>query len=195
MNNKLHELVFTLDYSSETKKQYAQAKDAFKSLIEHQKKCPVETNITLNLFGSAYITLADNVPIDELKLNKNPFDINGICPFIDSAVRTIDDVGERLSKTPEDQRPSKVIVTLVILGKDNASKRYTYPQLAEKIKHQTEVYNWTFYLMTDLSINMEKLGISGDKTFMVDLSYENSFADEYKKLSDGIYALRTGKTD
>lgn len=190
MNNNLHELVFLFDQSSKIGNLYGEAQKGFKELIENQKKCQTDTNVTICVFGSDYANIADNVPIAKVKMGKEPFELSGTCPFIDSAVRVIDEVGARLSKTPENDRPSKVIVVLVNFDRDNASKSCTYDQLAEKIKHQTEVYKWSFYLLTDFSINMEKLKLPEENAFIVKLSEKNSFADEYRSLSDSISRLR-----
>ena len=190
MNCNLHELVFLLDQSSKISDLYGEAQKGFKNLLESQKKCQTDTNVTLCVFGSDYANIADNIPISKVKMGNEPFELSGTCPFVDSAVRVIDEVGARLSKTPEYDRPSKVIVILVNFDRDNASKSYTYDQLAEKIKHQTEVYKWSFYLLTDFSINMEKLGIPEENTFIVKLSEKNSFTDEYRNLSGSISELR-----
>ncbi len=191
MNNNLHELAFLFDQSSEISSCYAEAQKGLQGLLDSQKKLSVSTNVTVSIFGSDYVNIADNMPIEKFKIGKSPIELSGTCPFIDSAVKLIDDMGVRLAKTPEDKRPSKIIVVLVNFGRDNASKNYTYPQLAERIKHQTEVYSWSFYMLTDFSINMEKLGIKEDSTFLVKRSDKNSFIEEYKNLSDAIAALRT----
>lgn len=190
MNNNLHELVFLFDQSSTISDLYGEAQKGFKNLIESQKKCLTDTNVTISIFGNEYENVSDNIPISKVKISMEPLELSGTCPFVDSSVRIIDEVGARLSRTYEDARPSKVIVVLVNFGRDNASKSYTYDQLAEKIKHQTEVYKWSFYLLTDFSINMEKLGIPEENTFIVKLSEKNSFASEYQKLSDSILSLR-----
>lgn len=190
MNNNLHELVFLFDQSSKISDHYSEAQKGFKNLIESQKQCRTDTNVTISVFGGNYENIADNVPIAKIKISNELPELSGTCPFVDSAARIIDEVGARLSRTPEYDRPSKVIVILVNFDRDNASKSCTYNQLAEKIKHQTEVYKWSFYLLTDFSINMEKLGIPEENTFIVKLSEKNTFADEYRNLNDSISELR-----
>ena len=133
MNSNLHELVFLFDQSSKISEHYGEAQKGFKDLIESQKKCPKDTNVTISVFGSDYVTVAENTPIEKVKIGKGPFELSGTCPFVDSAERVIDEVGARLSRTIEYDRPSKVIVVLVNFDRDNASKSCTYGQLAEKI--------------------------------------------------------------
>lgn len=196
MNSNLHELIFIMDQSAEIKDKLEEATNEFKKLISAQKKLPVKANLTADIFGSEYLTAFDNVPLEKVKFTKDPpFPTSGECPLIDSAVKAIDDVGIRLNATWENDRPSKVIVTIVTFGRDNASKKHTYEELAEIIKHQTEVYKWTFFLMTDFSINMEKLGIPEDNTIIIKKKEEGAFKKAYEELNEKLTALRTPKEE
>lgn len=190
MNSNLHELVFLLDQSTEIKDQIEEAQKGFKNLIVQQKKASYNTNVTLNVFGNDYWQISDGLPIQKFKTEKELFPLSGVCTLLDSAAKTVDDVGVRLCKTNENDRPSKVIVVLVTYGRDNASKKYTYPQLAEMIKHQTEVYKWTFLLLTDFSINMEKLNIPEENTIIVKKREKNGFTDAYAELNKRITEIR-----
>lgn len=190
MNDNLQELVFILDQSASIKDHLETASKSFKKLISDQKKLPVQTNVTTNIFGSDYVTLFNGLPIEKVKFTQKLFPTSGVCPLIDSAVRSIDAVGERLSNTPEQDRPSKVIVTIVTFNRDNASKKHTFEELAERIRVQTEVYKWKFYLITDFSINMEKLGIAEDDTIILKKSDPDAFKTAYGELNKKITALR-----
>ena len=89
--------------------------------------------------------------------------------------------------------PLQTNVTIVTFNRDNASKKHTFEELAERIRHQTEVYKWQFYLITDFSINMEKLGISEENTIILKKSQPDAFKTAYEELNDKITALRTGE--
>lgn len=191
MNDNLHELVFILDQSASIKDHLETASASFKKLISSQKKLPVRTNITTDIFGSDYVTLFNGLPIEKVKFTQKIFPTSGVCPLIDSAVKAIYDVGARLSNTPEEDRPCHVIVTIVTFNRDNASKKHTFEELAEIIKHQTEVYKWHFYLITDFSINMEKLGISEENTIILKKDQPDAFKKAYAELDQKITALRT----
>ena len=190
MNNNLHELIFVLNHSTEIKEQYSEAEKGFMSFIEAQKKAKTDTAVTLNMFGSEYRTVYDNIPINDFKQPKDIIPFNGECPLIDSAEKAIYDVGERLNRTYEGCRPGKIIVIMVTFGRDNASKKHTYAELAEIIKHQTEVYKWSFFLLTDFSINMEKMNIPEDNTVIVKKSEPNCFEKAFGELNEKITALR-----
>lgn len=190
MNNNLHELIFVLDQSAEIKDQYKDAERGFIELIEAQKKAKTDTAVTVNVFGSEYLTVCDNTPIEKFKTSEKLFPLSGVCPLIDSAKKAIFDAGERLNRTYEGCRPCKVIVVMVTFGRDNASKKHTYAELAEVIRHQTEVYKWSFFLLTDFSINMEKMNIPEDNTVIVKKSEPNAFIKAYLELNEKITALR-----
>lgn len=190
MDNNLHELIFVLDQSTEITNQYKDAQKGLKALINAQKNAKTNTNVTLDVFGSEYATVCDGISINDVKFSDEIFPLSGVCPLIDSAVKAIDDVGIRLTRTYEDCRPSKVIVILVTFGRDNASKKHTYDELAEIIRHQTEVYKWSFFLLTDFSINMEKLNIPEDNTVIVKKNETDGFKKAYEELNEKITALR-----
>lgn len=190
MNSNLHELIFVLDQSAEIKNQYSDAQKGFMELIEAQKKAKTDTAVTVNVFGSEYLTVCDNTPIKEFKVEKELFPLSGECPLIDSVEKAVFDVGERLNRTYEGCRPGKVIVVMVTFGRDNASKKHTYTELAEIIRHQTDVYKWSFFLLTDFSINMEKMNIPEDNTVIVKKNEPNAFIKAYMELNEKITALR-----
>ena len=190
MDNNLHELVFIFDQSTEIEKQYTDAQKGFIALIDAQKKAKTNTNVTIDVFGSEYLNVCVGVSINDVKFADELFPLSGVCPLTDSAVKAIDDVGIRLNRTYENCRPSKVIVTIVTFGRDNASKKHTYDELAEIIRRQTEVYKWSFFLLTDFSINMEKLNIPEDNTVIVKKNETDGFKKAYEELNEKITALR-----
>lgn len=56
---------------------------------------------------------------------------------------------------------------------------------------QRDVYKWQFYLITDFSINMEKLGISPDDTFILRRDEKDAtLAQAYKELNERVTELR-----
>lgn len=194
MNNNLQELVFVLDHSSSVDKYIKDATSGLKTLLAQQASLPGDTNVTLALFGGEYKMMMNAVSIKKAKLDEKAIKIAGVCPFIDSAVHTVNEVGKRLSDTLEQNRPSKVIVVMVVLGRDNASKKHTYAELSEIIRRQTEVYKWKFYLVTDFSIIMEKLGLPEEDTILIKRGVPGGFSDAYRELGEKVSELRAGLT-
>lgn len=191
MKDNLHELVFVVDQSASIEDSIDELTKAFKSVMAKQKKVPCDTNVTVSVYGSDFKTVYDAKPIAKINCKEALFDPSGVCPFLDSAAKTIDDVGARLSETEEADRPAKVIVTLLVFGRDNASKKHTYEQLKDMIYLQSNTYKWKFFLITDFSIVMEKLGISEDDTIIVRRNEKNAYADAYTQLNEKITRCRT----
>lgn len=190
MNNNLHELVFIIDNTASAVQYENVTSEIFKSLVKKQKELSCNTNITLSSFGAENTILTDAKPLEKLRWSSNYLrNQSGVNCFLDASIETINDVvGKRLSDTAEEERPSKVIVTLVVLGRDNASKKTTYDTLRNVIEHQSSVYKWKFLLVTDFSINMEKLGISPDDTFI--LAKGASPKEQFEELSKKITECR-----
>ena len=109
--------------------------------------------------------------------------------MLDKTSKLMDDIGIRLANTPEEDRPSKIILTIMVFGRDNASRNCTYERLREMIAHQRDVYSWKFFLITDFSINMEKLGIAEDDTIMIKHVKGDWFKQPFEELSEKIVEL------
>lgn len=189
MNNNLHELVFIVDKTASSVQYENATSEIFKALVKSQKDVDCGANVTISSFGAENTILFQAKPIEKVRwTSKLLGEHSGVNCFLDSSLDTINEVGKRLADTPEEERPAKVIVTMTVLGRDNASKKTTYDMLREIIEHQSYVYKWKFFLVTDFSINMEKLGISPDDTII--LSNGSSPKDKIKELSNKITEYR-----
>ncbi len=195
MNDRLHELVFILNESSSISEKLVGASESLKNLFKEQETEGYQTNVTLTIFSDGFQSVYDNLPIEKAKLAEEKISSSSICPLIDSVDKTMYDVGVRLNNTAEQDRPSKVIVVIVAFGTDNASKKHTYDQLREYISIQTNIYKWKFYLATDFSRNMEKLGIPEDDTFIFKHDDEDMFGNVYRELSAKILDYRFPKPE
>lgn len=190
MNNALHEIVAVLDSSASVSEHKEEIIKTLRHFVKEQKKTKIGANLTLASYGKSYNILFENVSFDKVKFHKDPIMTGGVCPAVDCIAQTILDVGKRLSDTPEEERPCKVIVIMIITGRDNASKKYTYEQLREMISHQSIYYKWKFYLMTDFTINMEKLGIPEEDTYIIRRSEKTPFVSAETALCDAVSEYR-----
>lgn len=190
MNNGLHEIVAVIDGSASVSANKEEILKALKHFVKEQKKCGIDTKLTLASYGKTYNVMYENQPLSKVTFKNDPLSTGGVCPVVDCIVKTIDDVGIRLSNTPEDERPCKVIVIMIITGRDNASKKFTYEQLKERIEHQSKYYKWKFFLMTDFSINMEKLGIPDDDTYIIKRSEPTPFITAQEALCEAVTEYR-----
>lgn len=74
------------------------------------------------LFDHEYLIAHDGAPIKEVPpLDEHTYVPRGTTTLWDAIGRTINTIGERLDKTPEPERPVKVIIAVLTDGLENAS--------------------------------------------------------------------------
>ena len=193
MKEKFCELLFGFDCGSIAEQQSEGSIKAFKSFINAQKKLDGEATVTGVSFNNAINVIFDNKPLKKITAKDYRFDMGngrGECCMLDAVSGLMDSVGERLSNTPEEERPSQVIVVITIFGRDNSSKKCTHDRLREMIALQRDVYKWKFILATDYTINMEKLGINPDDTIVIKRDDKDMFSSIYKEVGEMVTKIR-----
>jgi uncharacterized protein YegL len=144
-NQNLTEIVMIVDRSGSMESIKDDAQGGFNSFIEEQKKLPGEAALTLVQFDTEYETVHENKPLKDVP----PYTLvpRGWTALLDALGMTIAKVGERLAKTPEEQRPGKVLVVIITDGQENSSKEYTKEKVFEAVSHQREKYKWEFQFL------------------------------------------------
>ena len=132
----------------------------FNSFIETQKKTPGEATLELIQFSdhgcdeSTFNGDIQAVP----GLTQHTFTPHGCTALLDCIGNTVDSLGERLSKMKEEDRPEHVIVVILTDGEENNSKKFTWAQISDKIKHQQDNYKWQFLF---LGANQDAIATAG----------------------------------
>jgi hypothetical protein len=108
-------------------------------------------SVTAVAFSDSYHKIRDNVNGKDFNINAEDIRPDGSTALQESLCRLIDEAGVELSNMT-DERPGKVVFIVLTDGEENASQgEYAGEpgrhKLAEKIKHQQEVYNWLFYFL------------------------------------------------
>lgn len=148
MNPDLTEIAFVLDRSGSMEVMKSEAIGGFNHFLSEQKKEPGQVRFTLVLFDHLFEVPIDHQPLECVPpLNGETFTPRGNTALLDAMGRTIDTIGQRLAKTPEDQRPSKVIIACLTDGFENASKQYSNEQISAMIEHQRTKYSWEFVFL------------------------------------------------
>jgi uncharacterized protein YegL len=139
------ELVCIIDKSGSMESIRSDAVGGFNAFLEGQRKVPGTASVTLVLFDDQYEVVRENIDLKSVEnLTDTTFVPRGSTALLDAIGRTINDVGARLSKTPEEQRPEKVMVCIVTDGLENASKEFSISKIKEMIEHQRNKYKWEF---------------------------------------------------
>lgn len=189
------ELVCIIDRSGSMMSLRSDAVGGMNSFLTEQKAIPGEAAVTMIFFNHEYHVVHAGKPLQDVPLVKEAEYVpQGTTALLDAVGRTIDDVGNRLATTPEDQRPEKVLVAIFTDGLENASKDYTRSRVAEMIKHQQEKYGWEFLFLAsniDAFAEAGSLNIPAANAMSVQASREGQAA-VYSSLSERATKLRRG---
>jgi uncharacterized protein YegL len=194
MNSNLTEIIFLLDRSGSMGGLERDTIGGFNALIDNQKKLEGKTLVTGVLFDDQYEVVWNCADAEKVKLTAEEYYVRGCTALLDAIGKTILDVGYRLSKTNEGNRPGKVIFVITTDGFENASREFTYEKVKELIKHQQEKYNWEFiFLGANIDAEREagNLGINCENAFSFEAS-EVGVEDMYKMVCEEVSVRRQG---
>lgn len=159
MNADFTEIACVVDRSGSMQSISSDAIGGFNSFLESQLAVPGEARLTLVLFDHEYMVLYNGIDLPRVRpLDRTTYVPRGTTALLDAVGRTIDDLGARLARTPEPERPAKVIVAILTDGLENASRDYSYTRVAEMIRHQQEIYSWEFIF---LAANQDAIAAAG----------------------------------
>lgn len=148
MKKNYTEIAFVLDRSGSMGGCQEAAIAGFNQFLLEQQGAEGLARLTLVLFDDEYLVTVQSLPVQEVvPLNWETFVPRGSTALLDAVGKTIDDLGARIAALPEGDRPAQVIVPILTDGEENASRHFTWRHLAQRIKHQTDVYKWTFLFL------------------------------------------------
>ena len=183
MKKNLTEMVFILDRSGSMCSLTSDTIGGFNSMIESQKNEEGEAYVTTVLFDDEYEVLHDHINIQDIKpITNTEYFARGMTALLDAVGKTINSVGSRLSNTPEDERPDKVIFVITTDGLENASKEFEKNTVKEMIEHQQNKYSWTFIF---LGANMDAVGEAAS------LGINKSYSHTYTASAQGTSSVYT----
>lgn len=188
------EIIFVIDKSGSMESKKEDIVGGFNRFIEEQKKEPEDARVTVTLFDTAYSIIHNGTPLKEFpELTGDTYVPGGMTALLDAVGRTIDEVGARISGTPEDDRPDKVIMVIMTDGLENASSEYNAQQVQDKIKHQEGKYSWQFVY---LGADMQGVAEAKQMLYITD-SYtgtqtKGSINAAYTSLGSSVRSVRKG---
>ncbi|HZS55653.1 MAG TPA: vWA domain-containing protein [Bryobacteraceae bacterium] len=148
MNNHYTEIAFILDRSGSMGSCREAAIQGFNRFLQEQQQLEGLARLTLVLFDDKYLTAINALPVAEvLPLDHKTYLPRGTTALLDAIGHTVDQLEARLTGMPEKVRPGQVIIAILTDGLENASRQYTWRQIADRIKQQTERYGWTFLFL------------------------------------------------
>jgi hypothetical protein len=168
MKKGLTEIIYVLDRSGSMGHLTGDTIGAYNSYLDEQKGFDGETRITTVLFDDKYELLFNGAKLEEAYLDHEKYYVRGMTALYDALGKTILDVGSRLSRTPESERPEKVIFIITTDGYENASKEFTQSRVKEMIEHQQNKYSWEFLFFganIDSAETADSIGVCPDRAY------------------------------
>jgi uncharacterized protein YegL len=197
MKDNHSHIVVLLDKSGSMKAVRDDTIGGFNTFLEEQKKVPGTATLTLVQFSDKCHTTYMDVSLAHVApLTRENYKVSGWTSLNDALAKTIDEVGQKLMATPEKERPSKVTVLVITDGAENTSVEFGgfmgLVKVKEKIKHQTEKYNWSFVFLganVDAFSTASNYGILPNYTINYTSNSVGS-ANVFKTASRGLVAER-----
>lgn len=191
MKDKLIHVCFVIDSSGSMAGSEGDVIGGFKKTIEEQKAVKDgECIVSLYEFESRVKQVFLGKKLDEVK--DLDYTVGGMTRLYDGIGTAVDEVGKWLSDMDESERPSKNLIVIITDGEENSSTEYSLKEIKDKIKEQTEKYNWDFiYLGNDLSDakDVDDIGIK-----YRGFTTKNKFYNNYDVISTGLTAYRCAAT-
>ena len=164
-------------------------------LLKDQREAPGKATLSLYRFDHEIELLSNFVDLKLIgSFNKGTLDPRGSTALLDAIGFAINETGRVLGQTQEQLRPSKVIFLIITDGEENSSKEFSYTEIAEKIKHQTETYKWEFVFLganQNAITTGSKIGIAKANA-MTYAPNTNGIESAVHSLSSNVRSYRAG---
>ena len=169
-HNETHtntEIVFILDRSGSMHGLENDTIGGYNSLLEKQKQQAGSARVTTVLFDDVVETLHDRIDLQAISpLTQKDYFVRGCTALLDAIGSTIERIANVQKHTAAEYRANNVLFVITTDGYENASHRYTLPQVREMITTQKERYGWEFLFLgagIDSIAQAKAFGISEDR--------------------------------
>ena len=193
MKQNLTELVFILDRSGSMQGLEKDTIGGFNAMIEKQKKEPGEAFVSTVLFDDRAEVLHDRVPLHEVRpITGQEYYVRGCTALLDAIGGAIHHIGNIHKYARPEDVPARTLFVITTDGMENASRRYTAPQVKECIRRQKERYGWEFLFLganIDAVETAGHLGIAPDRA----VNYHSDSVGtrlNYAAMSQAVSSLR-----
>jgi hypothetical protein len=187
-NSDLTQLLVIVDRSGSMISCAEDMTGGLNTLFEEQAKLPGKCVVDYVQFDNQYELVFWDKPVSEARAQLNP---RGSTALLDAIGRGVTELGEKLAKLDEADRPGTVMVAIVTDGYENSSREWTTEKVKELIEKQQSQWNWDFVFLganMDAVAEGEKFGIAAASSMTYDTHYSGGTT---QSLSNYTSALRT----
>ena len=161
------EIVFILDASGSMTGLEADTIGGFNSLIEKNREEPGEAVVSTVLFSDGSRVLHDRLDIREVpRLTRRDYECYGCTALLDAVGGAIRHVDLVQKVQPAGYEADRVLFVITTDGQENASRRYTYPQVKGMIEKRRKE-GWEFLFIganIDAAAEASSLGIAPERS-------------------------------
>jgi Mg-chelatase subunit ChlD len=142
--NYVH-LCIVLDASGSMRVIEDDIKGSFKTFMAEQKREEGKTVFDVFQFADRTSRIVKHADMAEYTGDlMSSYRCDGMTALHDAVCKAIDTIGAEFAAMPEEERPEKVIFTIVTDGHENASRKFSLKDVKERIDRQTNEYSWEF---------------------------------------------------
>lgn len=196
MNKNLTEIVFILDRSGSMAGLEADTIGGFNAMVEKQKRETGEAYLTAVLFNQERSVIYDRADIRKVEpMTDRQYSVGGSTALLDAIGGAVHHIANVHKYAREEDRPGKTVFVITTDGMENASRRYSYPEVQRMVQHEQEKYGWEFLF---LGANMDAIsaarsfGIREDRAVRYECDSIGTSLN-FTVAAQAISKLRTGK--
>lgn len=143
--NNVTELVFILDRSGSMSGLERDTIGGFNAMIQKQKKVAGEAYVSTVLFDNVSYVLHDRIKLKDVpKMTDRDYTVRGCTALLDAIGGAIHHIGNIHKYARPEDVPAHTMFIITTDGMENASHRYSLPEVKQMIERQKEKYGWEF---------------------------------------------------
>ena len=198
VSDDLTEIVFIVDESGSMHGLEQDTIGGINALLESNKKAEGRAKLSVIMFNNVTRVLHDRVDVESVSpLGENDYRPGGCTALLDAVGGAIDHVDKVSRYMPEGHKPGHVLFAIATDGMENASHKYSYPQVKRLIEEHREK-GWEFVFLganIDVAQTAEDLGIAEDCAMPYSADSAGTAA-VYESLARASVSMRSsGKMD